>query len=425
MPDPNLERHPADGTGVGRPPTPLACGGMSATNQPVVVRPERFVAGGEALAHDDTGRVVFVRGGVPGDTVTVETVEDKGDWSRAVVTSVVAPSPDRVDPPCPARLGGCGGCDWQHLAVAAQLPAKAEIVRDALRRTARLPDAVVTLGVAVPAEGYRTTVRVVGDDAGRAAYRRDRSHDTVPAAGCLVAHPGLLPVLDTIRIPTGAEVTLRISAATGEITARWDRRSGDVTGLPGDVSLGPDAVVHEDVAGHRFRVSAGSFFQSGPAAAELLVDAVRRAAPELDGARRVLDAYAGVGLFAVAAAPDAEHVVTVETSRSSVADCRVNLGERRARVEQGQVGRWSPDHGMTVDVAIADPARSGLGRPGTAALDSADAPVVVLVSCDPVAMARDAALLARVGYRHAGTEVLDLFPHTHHVECVTRFVRDH
>lgn len=397
---------------------------MNGASDPAVLRPERFVAGGEALAHDADGRIVFVRGGVPGDEVEAETIDDKGDWSRAVVSHVLTPGPDRVAVPCPRRREGCGGCDWQHLAVSAQLPAKAEIVRDALRRTARLPDADVTIGRAVPAEGYRTTIRPVGDDHGRAAFREDRSHDTVSAGGCLVAHPNLLPLIDRIEIPTGVEVTLRTSVVTGEITARWDRRKGEVGGLGADVAAGPRAALVEEVAGHRFRVSAASFFQSGPAAAGLLVDAVRRTAPELVGADRVLDAYAGVGLFAVAAAAQARHVIAVETSRSAVDDCRANLADRSARVEQGQVGRWRPDHRMSIDVVVADPARSGLGRPGVATVVATDAPVLALVSCDPVAMARDAGLLARHGYRHEGTEVLDLFPYTHHVECVTRFVRD-
>ncbi len=393
--------------------------------EPEPTRPihaERFVAGGEALAHDADGRVVFLRGGVPGDAVRVETIEDKGDWSRALVTEVIEPSPDRVDPPCVRRLAGCGGCDWQHVAVPAQLPAKIEIVRDALRRTARLPDAVLSAGAAVPDRGYRTTLRVVGDADGRAAFRMDRSHDTVLAADCLVAHPALLRLLDSVRLTPELEVTLRASNATGEITGRWDRRRGDVVGLPDTVATGPDAALHEQVAGHRFRVSSASFFQSGPAAAELLVDSVRRAAPELATAATVLDAYAGVGLFAVAATEPGARVITVETSKSAVADCRVNLSGRSARIEQGQVGRWRPDRSVTIDVAIADPARSGLGRSGAATIDATAAPVVVLVSCDPVALARDAGLLARQGYRHDGTEVLDLFPHTHHVECVTRFV---
>lgn len=397
---------------------------MTSASQPARLRPERFVAGGEALAHDAEGRIVFVRGGVPGDDVEVETTEDKGDWSRAVVTRVREPAPARVEPPCPHRLEGCGGCDWQHVAVSSQLDAKAEIVRDALRRTARLPDAAVHIGSAVPADGYRTTIRLIGDDLGRAAYRQERSHATVSAAGCLIAHPNLVPLIDAVELTPGLELTLRTSAATGQFTARWDRQRGTVTGLPASVATGPDAVLHEIVAGHRFRISAGSFFQSGPAAADLLVETVRSSAPELDTAGLVVDLYAGVGLFAVAAAPHAAQVVTVETSRSAVADCRSNLRGRPARIEQGQAGRWRPDRGMDVDVVIADPARSGLGKPGVAAVAAATAPVVVLVSCDPVAMARDTALLARHGYRHGGTVVLDVFPHTHHVECVTRFVRE-
>ena len=387
------------------------------------VSPERFIAGGEALGHDPDGRVVFVRGGTPGDDVSVRIVEQKGEWSRGIVTQVHAPSPDRVEPPCVRRREGCGGCDWQHLAVPAQLPAKMEIVRDALRRTGKLDSPVLTLGRTVPADGYRTTIRVVGGSDGRASYRQDRSHDTVLASGCIIAHPALLPVIDQLRITPELEVSLRVSVATGQITARWDKRKGEVHGLPRSVYSGANAFLVERVAGHDLRVSAGSFFQSGPDAAELLIDAVGRAAPELATADTVLDAYAGVGLFAVAGAPPTSKVITVETSRAAVEDCKVNLAGRDARIEQSEVSTWRPGHGESIDVAVADPARSGLGRPGIAAMVAADPDVLVLVSCDPVALARDADLLGKQGYRHDGTEVLDLFPHTHHVECVTRFVR--
>jgi 23S rRNA (uracil1939-C5)-methyltransferase len=387
------------------------------------VSPERFIAGGEALGHDPDGRVVFVRGGAPGDDVSVQIVERKGEWSRGVVTQVHTPSPDRVEPPCIRRQEGCGGCDWQHLAVPAQLPAKMEIVRDALRRTGKLDSPVLTLGRSVRSDGYRTTIRVVGGPDGRASFRQDRSHDTVLASGCIIAHPALLPLLDAVRITPDLEVSLRVSHATGQITARWDKRKGEVHGLPRSVYAGANAFLVERVAGHDLRVSAGSFFQSGPDAAELLVDAVGRAAPELATAGTVLDAYAGVGLFAVASAPVTAKVITVETSRAAVEDCKVNLAGRSARIEQGEVSTWRPGTGESIDVAIADPARSGLGRPGTGSMVAADPDVLVLVSCDPVALARDADLLGKHGYRHDGTEVLDLFPHTHHVECVTRFVR--
>ena len=387
----------------------------------IEVRPERFIAGGETLARDDDGRVVFVRGGLPGERVGVEITEARSDWRRGVVVDVVEPSPLRVVPPCPRRHEGCGGCDWQHLAADAQLGAKVAVVRDALTRTAKLAEPDVRAGASVPPWAYRTTIRVVGDADGRAAFRAERSNEPVAARGCLVAHPALLPVLDAVSIAPGVEVTLRVSAATGEMTAHWDGGPGDVTGVPEGVATGRGAAVHETVAGHRFRVSAASFFQSGPAAAELLVGTVRRMAPELDRARRVLDAYAGVGLFALAACSPRSHVVLVEFAKSSVGDSRVNLADRNATMVPREVGRWTPLPGQRFDVVIADPARTGLGKPGARALVAARAPVLVLVSCDPASLARDTALLAAAGYRHDGTEVLDLFPQTHHVETVTRF----
>ena len=389
----------------------------------VRLRPERFVAGGEALARADDGRVVFVRGGMPGDDVDVTVTEEHGDWARGVVETIHEASSDRVTPPCPHRREGCGGCDWQHVAESAQLPAKVAVVADALRRTGKLPDAIVRAAGSVPARSYRTTIRVVGDSDGRAAYRKERSNDTVSASGCLVAHPRLVGIIDSIAVTPGVEVTCRVSEATGEVTALWDSKAGVVTGLPPDVATGPTAALTEVVAGHRLRVSSPSFFQSGPAAAELLVERVRCAAPELAGARRVLDAYAGVGLFAVAATSSATHVVTVESSRSAVADCRVNLGDRQARVERCEVGAWTPKPRESFDVVIADPARTGLGKPGTRAVAAAAAPVLVLVSCDPVSLARDVTLLRQHGYQHESTDVIDLFPGTHHVEAVTRFTR--
>jgi 23S rRNA (uracil1939-C5)-methyltransferase len=389
----------------------------------VRVRPERFVAGGAALARDADGRVLFVRGAVPGDDVTVAVTERRAGFGHAVVDEVHAPGPDRVLPPCPQRLAGCGGCDWQHVAVPAQLPAKLEIVRDALRRTARLPGADVRAGAGVPPSGYRTTVRVVGDQGGRAAFRHERSHDTVAAAGCLVTHPALHAALADVELTPGLELTLRVSAATGEMTAAWDASRGTVSGLPPECRTGRSAHLTEVVAGHRLRVSAGAFFQSGPDAAELLVDALRRAAPELSTARSVVDAYAGVGLFAVAAVPARAHVTTIESSAPAVADARVNLAGRSATIVEGQTGRWNPPAGARFDVVIADPSRTGLAKPGVNALARAAAPLLVLVSCDPASLARDTTLLREHGYEHAYSEVLDLFAHTHHAEAVTRFVR--
>jgi 23S rRNA (uracil1939-C5)-methyltransferase len=398
-------------------------GRLSTSFETQTYRPERFVAGGDCLGHQADGRIVFIRGGIPGDVVRVKPAEQSRDWSRVVVDEVVSPSPDRVEPPCPQRRSGCGGCDWQHLRPGAQLPSKVEIVRDAMRRTAKLPDAVVRSGRSVRSEGYRTTVRVVGDDAGRASYRKERSHETVGAAPCLIAHSLLQTILESAQITPGLEVTFRVSDATGEATASWNPAAGEVSDLPDMVRTGPNAYLEEVVAGKTFRVSSRSFFQSGPQAGDLLVKTVQDMIPELVDAGIVMDAYSGVGLFALAATSNQSRLIVIESSKWAVADARVNLSKRVTHIEKEDVGRWQYTRGRPVDVVIADPSRTGLGRKGVAALASTKTPVMALVSCDPVTLARDASLLSEAGYSHDLTEVLDLFPHTHHVECVTRFIR--
>jgi 23S rRNA (uracil1939-C5)-methyltransferase len=378
----------------------------------VQLRPDRFAAGGEAIARDADGRIVFVRGALPGETVTAELVHEKRDWARAHVIDVVEASTDRITPPCRSRLAGCGGCGWMHLDLDAQRRAKLTIVEEALRRTGGLVEPVMTLGPGVDSEGYRTTGRVAPGPSGAAGFRAEGSHDVVAAPACLVLHPTLRELLAAIRLDPGVEATLRMSVATGDVVARWDRSKGAVHGLPPEVQRSGAAAIVEDVHGHRLRVSIGSFFQSGPQAAALLVDAVRRAAPELVDAAVVVDAYAGVGMFAVCATTPEAYVVA-----------EVNLSDRRHVIVRGEVGGWRASPDLEVDVVIADPARSGLGAPGTAALVRVGAPVIVVVSCDPASLARDAKLLHRAGYGHVSSEVIDTFPQTTHIEVVSRFER--
>jgi 23S rRNA (uracil1939-C5)-methyltransferase len=387
------------------------------------LRPDRFAAGGEALAREEGGRVVFVRGALPGETVVAEVVHEKRDWARAHVIDVVDASPERITPPCASRRAGCGGCGWMHLQLDGQRRAKVAIVEEALRRIGGVAEPVVVLGPAVAAEGYRTTARVAPGPDGAAGFRAERSHEVVAAPHCLVLHPTLRALLATIHLDPGVEATLRMSVATGEIVARWDPAKGSVTGLPADVQRGTAAVLREVVDGRRLRVSIGSFFQSGPQAASLLVAAVRRAAPELAAAGTVVDAYAGIGMFAACATPPDAYVVAVETSRSAVADAEENLTGRRHDVVRGEVGGWRAPPDLAADVTIADPARSGLGAPGTSALSRLEAPVLVLVSCDPGSLGRDAKLLNRAGYVHQRSELIDTFPHTTHIEVVSRFTR--
>jgi 23S rRNA (uracil1939-C5)-methyltransferase len=353
--------------------------------------------GGDAIARHADGRVVFVEGALPGEVVRVELTDERRDFARARVVEVVSPSPDRVAAPCPAFARGCGGCPWQWVAPAAQRRLKRDMVVDALRRLAHLPDPPVAeevLGVAD--RGYRTTVRVAVKD-GRAAYRMRRSHELVTVEdGCLVASPALDEVL----------------------------RNGQFAEGDGDVVVRADNAV--EVAGRRWRVSPSSFFQSGPEAAELLVAAVRAAAGDaLADGGVLVDAYAGVGLLggSLAASRDDVRVVAVERSASAARDARRNLADLDADVVRCDVARWDGASVAPAALVVADPARAGLGPRATTVLAGTRAPVVVLVACDAAALARDATLLAAAGYRLTGVQVLDVFPHTVHVEAVARFVR--
>ncbi len=371
---------------------------------------------------------MFVDGALPGERVDVAVDTTKKDFASAHVVTLHEPSPDRVVPPCPHRLAGCGGCDWMHLHPDAQLAAKVGIVTESLVRIGRFDaDAVaatVRRGDAVSPLEYRTSIRVIGDVDGRPGYRAHGSTDVVPVDSCPIAVEPLSRLLAGLGVEPGVEVALRVSLATGATTAIWEGGPTAVRGLPTDAFTGSRAWLAEEVAGVALRVSAPSFFQSGVQGAELLVDAVSRAAPELAQADHVVDAYGGVGLFAATAARAAGHVTLIESSRFACRDAIRNLEGRSASVVRAEVGRWRPDPGPgPVDVVIADPARPGLAKPGVGVLARTGAAVLVLVSCDPVSLARDARLLAGEGYDLETVDVLDLFPETHHVETVSRFVR--
>jgi 23S rRNA (uracil1939-C5)-methyltransferase len=202
----------------------------------------------------------------------------------------------------------------------------------------------------------------------------------------------------------------------------------DSASVPDDVRVvssaalarGRRAWFHEEVAGTRWRISARSFFQARPDGAEALVDAVRAAAAgALPPDGHLVDLYGGVGLFARLLAAGGP-LTLVESSAASTADARVNLQGLAARIVRVDVDRWRPS---PADLVVADPPRKGLGRRAVEHISSTRAGRVVLVSCDPAALGRDSALLARAGYDLVSAQLVDLFPHTSHVEVVSRFDR--
>jgi 23S rRNA (uracil1939-C5)-methyltransferase len=388
--------------------------------------------GGEGVARADDGRVVFVRGGLPGERVAAVLTDERRRFLRATTVEVLDPSPDRVAPPCPLVDAGCGGCGWQHVALEAQRRLKESMVLDALRRAGGIEPPTPGPGASLPSTGWRTTVRAAVDDDGRAAFREHRSHDTVSlAGGCLVAHPLVDEVLRAGHFPSPVrEVIIRVGAATGErlVVARPAAAGAQVppdTLLVGtdELAAGRRAWIHEMVAGRRWRISAESFFQGRPDGAEALVTAVGAAVGDaLIPGGRLVDLYGGVGLFAGALGAGGDgRVVVVETNRSALADARVNLADLPdARIVGADVRRWRPS---AADVVVADPSRQGLGEPAVGRIDATGATVLALVSCDVAALGRDAGLLAAGGWHLESLTLVDLFPHTPHVEVVTGWKR--
>jgi tRNA/tmRNA/rRNA uracil-C5-methylase (TrmA/RlmC/RlmD family) len=386
--------------------------------------------GGWCVARDPAGRVVFVRHALPGERVRARVTGSTARFARAEATEILRASPDRVEPPCPhARPGGCGGCDWQHASLAAQRRLKADVVRHQLRRIAGLDTDVTVEPVAGDAGGlgWRTRVRYsVGPD-GTAGLLRHRSHEVVAVGDCPIAHPLVNAAGVTgQRWPDARSVEVVVSPGTGDravmVTGAGGPRGRPVRGRSvrdrdylRQLTGGP--------AGRSWRVSAGTFWQVHPGAAEALTGAVLAALAPQPGAVAV-DLYCGAGLFAgalAAAVGPSGTVIGVEADRAAARDARHNLrGLPWARVHCGDAAAVLAMTGLPAPgLAVLDPPRAGAAR---AVIDRllgwGSLRRIAYVSCDPATLARDIAVFTRAGWRLAGLRAFDTFPMTHHVECV-------
>lgn len=395
-----------------------------AVGDAVEVDVARVATGGEGVGRAPDGRTLFVAGALPGEGVRASVAEVRRRHARADLVEVVRAAPGRRPPPCPHVAEGCGGCDWQHATPELQAAMRRTIVADTLSRIGRIVDPPVEDGTALPADARRTTVRAAVVD-GRAGYRRRRSHEVVVPETCMVVHPRLEEILVEGRFGPATEVVLRVGARTGDAVAVVAPSAVDVV-VPGPVAvLGADEVergalgaIEEDAGGRRWRVSARSFFQPSPEAADVLVAEVGAAAGDAGG--RLVDLASGIGLFAGTVGRRFDEVVAVESAPSAVADAEANLADRPARIVHSTIERWAPE---PAEVVVADPPRAGLGRAGVERAAATGAATVVLVSCDAASLGRDAGLLVAAGFRLERSRVLDLFPQTAHVEVVSRFAR--
>jgi tRNA/tmRNA/rRNA uracil-C5-methylase (TrmA/RlmC/RlmD family) len=342
--------------------------------------------GGHFVARHE-GQVVFVRHALPGERATVRVTEDDGRFLRGDAVAVSDPSPHRVKSPCPyAGPGRCGGCDFQHVTLEEQRRLKAAVVAEQLHRLAGLDREVVVEEVP-PADGlaWRSRMQYVHLPDGGRGLRKHRSHDVVEIDRCLIAHPDA-------REPEQGLVVERVETSVG----------------------------HTEL-----EVAADGFWQPHVAAPRTLVECVL-AMLDPQPRESVLDLYAGVGLFAAfladAVGPGGS-VVAVEGDRTASRHAQANLAAYPwARSVTGRVDRALHRGVGTPDVVVLDPPRVGAKRQVVRAIAALGPRAVAYVACDPAALARDLGYFAEQGYVLADLRAFDLFPMTHHVECVALLV---
>lgn len=350
------------------------------------------------------GQVVFVRHGLTGEVVRAQVTAVNRRFARADVIEVLQPSVNRVTPSC-SIAGRCGGCDFQHVALAVQRELKAQVIAEQLSHQAGL-DMPIHVEAVEPSTGqWRTRVRyhATDDDSQRWGMRRHRSSDVVPLPdrGCdiavaALAHP---PHMDV----SSAEIA-GVAAASG---VSWS--------APHSIPA-----VRERAAGREWSVPGGGFWQIHPQAATVLVNAV------LDGLNPTpgetgWDLYCGVGLFSGALVDRGVHVQGVEGNRRAVQQARLNVPEADFRA--GDVAEMMSQLATNVDLTVLDPPRSGAGRDVMNHVLNRTRRAIAYVACDPAALARDLGQARQAGWQVRSVRAFDLFPHTHHVECVAMMER--
>ena len=403
---------------------------------------ERILPGGLGLAHAE-GRTIMVPLSAPGDRLRVKIEREKGNVTFASIVEIVQPSPERVEPPCP-YFGRCGGCDFQQLNYQAQLKAKAEIIKDCLRRLSGLssyPDFEVT--AAPNPWHYRARAQWQYDStSGRLGYFEAGSRVVCDVLECAVLTPELQEAL--------ADLRTRINDDSLPETKYFRAIGGDegvsITPNPETKSAAFD--IHLSISGESYRLNAESFFQTN---AELLPRLIDAAIGEATGSSAI-ELYCGVGLFTLPVARRFKHVIGIEDDARAVKFARANVtaaGLTNAEIVKAGVGDWivlersrkaqrrssfgsasrrdsavdsiqsAVDSGTRqIDFLLLDPPRTGAESRVIHGIIGLKPTQVCYVSCDPATLARDLKKLIAGGYTLDSIAAFDMFPQTHHVETV-------
>ncbi len=382
---------------------------------------EKIAHGGHFIARHE-GAVIFVRHAIPGEDCTIEITSVGTSFNRADVISVESASNDRVSAPCRyAHRQGCGGCDFQHIAPARQRVLKGDVITEQFARIAKMEISVEIEEISAPL-GWRTRCAAVTTKAGALGFYQARSHSITPVDDCRI----LVPEMKFAELSArGAKADQRIEISLSNTGERTIATANTREETPVRTSDGPD-VAHYEIAGRVLEVSQKSFWQSHKDAPRVLTEVVREFAQVVPG-DHVLDLYGGVGLFTAAllAEVGSEGAIDlVEGSKSATADARRNFAEdSNVSIHTGDVAKILPRFSQA-NVIVLDPPREGAGKEVIGECARLLPRAIVYVACDPAALARDVSYLREHGYTLQQLRAFDLFPMTHHNECVALLTLD-
>lgn len=377
---------------------------------------------GETLAHHE-GQQVQVFGGMPGEEVLVQEIRHRPGYIAAQVIEVLTSSPYRVSPPCP-YFGPCTGCQWQHIDYQHQLRLKRQMVLDALGAVDGFDPSLVRDTLHAPEEyGYRNHARfTVGRRKGELGFVNRETRRFIPVQKCLLMHSWINEALAQLqgRCSETSQLSLRYGMATGDFLIQPKLANQEVPLPSGQKHY------RELLDGKAFRIASSSFFQVNTRQAERMVELVKEGLA-LSGKEVVVDAYAGVGTFAISLAPHAAEVIAIEESTSAVKDAVSNAeGVDGVRFLVGKTEDVLADIEDRPHGVVLDPPRAGCQQRALDALLRLAPRRVVYVSCDPETLARDLEILCRETFRLERVQPIDMFPQTHHVECIaTLSFREH
>ncbi len=429
-------------------------GNSSTPAKAVEVRIEKILNQGDGLGRLD-GQAVFVPMSAPGDLVRATIIKQGRGFVQTTLEEVLEAGPERREAPCP-HYGLCGGCNLQHMNPAAQRQAKADIVQECFSRLGKLDIEDILQGPNATGGdlGYRNRIRVFSNPAGHYGMMRRGSHDVVALTQCpLLPEQFNNDILPYLRmLPPVEQIIIRLDGNGGWLLSLFGHAQRmrvmkkilaavpmDESPAPGCKGIlfnnrpiwGKDFLINE-VAGHKFRVSAQSFFQGNTDVTEEAVGLIRSWLQDLKDKEELGpllgDLFCGVGLFSLTLGDLFEQVIAVDSDPYGFRDAENNVKRAKLKdvitVYKGDLAKVLNDAKVSSagkwesSCCIIDPPRTGLGKEGVKVLLDRKPQHIVYMSCDPATMARDTAALVENGYEILKLQVLDMFPQTSHIETL-------